>query len=66
MTLKEIIDRLELWAEDIQTDISSDWISKQGIISATVQLAQIRACIANLKMIQSEGGSIALNNIQPC
>lgn len=66
MTLKEIIDRLELLAMDIQTDINSDWISKEAAIKGAAQLSQIYTSIANLKMIQGDTDSIALQNIEPC
>ena len=58
LTLTITLKQLEIWIEDCQFDLCSDWIEQEDKREMTQQLQNLLIAKANLEVIKNRGGLI--------
>ena len=58
LSLQKIIDQLEIWIDDCQFDLKSDWIDEQDKIEMREQLQNLIISKSNLELIMNGGKQI--------
>jgi len=58
LTLTQIIEQTGSWIEDVQCDLSSDWITEQDRREMQLQLQNLIIAKANLEALNNLGGQI--------
>lgn len=56
--LTEMIEKLDFWIENLQGDLSSDWIEGQGKRDMEQQLQNLVIAKANLELVWNRGEQI--------
>ncbi len=58
LTLTETLEQLQVWIEDCQYDLTSDWIEEEDKREMEQQLQNLLIAKANLEAIKNRGGQI--------
>ena len=58
LTLTQTLDQLQIWIENCQCDLSSDWIEEEDKREMQQQLQNLLIAKANLEAITIRGGQI--------
>ena len=61
MGLTEIIEQMDIWIIDIQSDLQEDWNEEKPLMQ--IQLQQLLTAKANLEAILKTGGQILNSSI---
>ena len=61
LTLTQMIEKLEIWIEDVQFDLTQDWNEEKELMM--VQLQQLIIAKSNLELILKTGGQILSSSI---
>jgi len=61
LTLTQIIEKLEIWIEDVQFDLTQDWNEEKELM--LVQLQQLIIAKSNLELILKTGNQILRSSI---
>jgi ATP-dependent protease HslVU (ClpYQ) peptidase subunit len=61
LTLTQMIEKLEIWIEDVQHDCTKDWNEEKELMM--VQLQQLIIAKSNLELILKTGGQILSSSI---
>ena len=61
LTLTQIIEKLEIWIEDVQFDLTEDWNEEKELM--LVQLQQLIIAKSNLELILKTGNQILRSSI---
>ena len=61
LTLTQIIEKLEIWIEDVQFDLTEDWNEEKELM--LVQLQQLIIAKSNLELILKTGNQIFCSSI---
>jgi hypothetical protein len=58
LTLTETLEQLQVWVEDCQFDLTSDWIEQEDKREMGQQLQNLLIAKANLEALKNRGGLI--------
>ena len=58
LTLTETLEQLQVWIEDCQFDLTSDWIEEEDKREMEQQLQNLLIAKANLEALKNRGGQI--------
>lgn len=58
ITLKQTLEQLQIWIEDCQCDLSSDWIEAEDKREMEQQLQNLLIAKSNLEALKNRGGKI--------
>lgn len=58
LTLTETLEQLQVWIEDCQFDLTSDWIEEEDKREMGQQLQNLLIAKANLEALKNRGGQI--------
>ena len=61
LTLTQMIEKLEIWIEDVQFDLTQDWNEEKELMM--VQLQQLIIAKSNLELILKTGNQIFCSSI---
>ena len=61
LTLTQMIEKLEIWIEDVQFDLTQDWNEEKELM--LVQLQQLIIAKSNLELILKTGNQILRSSI---
>ena len=61
LTLTQMIEKLEIWIEDVQFDLTQDWNEEKELMM--VQLQQLIIAKSNLELILKTGNQILRSSI---
>ena len=61
LTLTQMIEKLEIWIEDVQFDLTQDWNEEKELM--LVQLQQLIIAKSNLELILKTGNQIFCSSI---
>jgi len=61
LTLTQIIEKLEIWIEDVQFDLTEDWNEEKELM--LVQLQQLIIAKSSLELILKTGNQILRSSI---
>ena len=61
ITLTSIVDKLNIWINDVQFDLTQDWNEEKPLMQQ--QLQQLLIAKSNLELIKETGGQILSSSI---
>ncbi len=61
LTLTQTIEKIDIWIEDVQHDLTQDWNEEKELMM--VQLQQLIIAKSNLELILKTGGQILSSSI---